>query len=60
MQCGTIGDGEDTDAKTQFHSLVDPIDFAPVDIGSLRDGGRVMRMDRVRFQHSTLSSNADR
>jgi 8-hydroxy-5-deazaflavin:NADPH oxidoreductase len=37
--------GDDTDAKTQFHSLFDSIGFAPVDIGPLRDGGRLMQMD---------------
>lgn len=37
--------GDDTDAKTQFHTLFDTIGFAPVDIGPLRDGGRLMQMD---------------
>lgn len=37
--------GDDADAKTRFHSLFEAIGFAPVDAGSLRDGGRIMQMD---------------
>jgi len=37
--------GDDTDAKTEFHSLFETIGFAPVDVGPLRDGGRLMQMD---------------
>jgi 8-hydroxy-5-deazaflavin:NADPH oxidoreductase len=35
---------DDTDAKAQFQSLFDTIGFAPVDIGSLHDGGRLMQL----------------
>jgi predicted dinucleotide-binding enzyme len=34
--------GDDTDAKTTFHSQLDEIGFAPVDVGALREGGRLM------------------
>jgi predicted dinucleotide-binding enzyme len=34
--------GDDADAKATFHTLLDQIGFAPVDIGTLRDGGPLM------------------
>jgi 8-hydroxy-5-deazaflavin:NADPH oxidoreductase len=37
--------GDDPDAKQQFGLLLDEIGFAPVDMGSLRDGGRPMQID---------------
>jgi hypothetical protein len=36
--------GDDTDAKARFHELFDGIGFAPVDIGPLREGGRLMQI----------------
>jgi predicted dinucleotide-binding enzyme len=36
--------GDDPDAKTQFRDLFDAIGFAPVDVGPLRDGGRLMQI----------------
>ncbi|CQD14979.1 reductase [Mycobacterium lentiflavum] len=36
--------GDDTAAKETFRELVDSIGFAPVDIGALRDGGRLMQI----------------
>lgn len=36
--------GDDTAAKTTFHELTDGLGFAPVDVGSLRDGGRLMQV----------------
>ncbi len=37
--------GDDADANTQFHELFEGIGFAPVRIGPLREGGRLMQMD---------------
>ena len=37
--------GDDDDANTQFHELFEEIGFAPVRIGPLRNGGRLMQMD---------------
>jgi hypothetical protein len=37
--------GDDDDANTRFHELFEGIGFAPVRIGPLRDGGRLMQMD---------------
>jgi predicted dinucleotide-binding enzyme len=37
--------GDDAEAKASFHELVDGFGFAPVDIGSLREGGRLMQVD---------------
>jgi 8-hydroxy-5-deazaflavin:NADPH oxidoreductase len=34
--------GDDAEAKATFGALLDQIGFAPVDIGALRDGGRLM------------------
>jgi predicted dinucleotide-binding enzyme len=34
--------GDDTEAKTTFAALLDEIGFAPVDVGALREGGRLM------------------
>lgn len=36
--------GDDAAAKETFQELVDTIGFAPVDIGPLRDGGRLMQV----------------
>jgi predicted dinucleotide-binding enzyme len=36
--------GDDTDAKAQLHQVTDSFGFAPVDLGSLRDGGRLMEV----------------
>lgn len=36
--------GDDTAAKATFHELADRIGFAPVDVGPLRDGGRLMQV----------------
>jgi len=36
--------GDDDDAKATFRDLVDGFGFAPVDIGGLRDGGRLMQV----------------
>lgn len=37
--------GDDLDAKATVGSLLDEFGFAPVDIGSLRDGGRLMEVN---------------
>jgi predicted dinucleotide-binding enzyme len=37
--------GDDPDAKSRFQSLFDAIGFACVDVGALRDGGRLMQID---------------
>jgi hypothetical protein len=34
--------GDDAAAKATFGALIDQFGFAPVDIGALRDGGRLM------------------
>jgi predicted dinucleotide-binding enzyme len=36
--------GDDTAAKATFHELAERIGFAPVDVGPLRDGGRLMQV----------------
>ncbi|MET0456987.1 MAG: NAD(P)-binding domain-containing protein [Mycobacterium sp.] len=36
--------GDDTAAKATFRRLVDGFGFAPVDVGALRDGGRLMQV----------------
>ena len=36
--------GDDAAAKATFHELVDGFGFAPIGIGSLRDGGRLMQV----------------
>lgn len=36
--------GDDAAAKGAFRELVDSFGFAPVDIGALRDGGRLMQV----------------
>lgn len=36
--------GDDAAAKSTFHELVDSFGFAPVDVGALRDGGRLMQV----------------
>lgn len=36
--------GDDAAAKADFHELFDSVGFAPVDIGGLRDGGRLMQV----------------
>ena len=36
--------GDDADAKTTFGTVIDQFGFAPVDIGGLRDGGRLMQV----------------
>jgi predicted dinucleotide-binding enzyme len=36
--------GDDAPAKATFRELVDSFGFAPVDIGALRDGGRLMQV----------------
>jgi predicted dinucleotide-binding enzyme len=37
--------GDDTDAKTTFHDLLDQFGFAPVDVGGLHNGGRLMQVN---------------
>ena len=36
--------GDDTAAKTTFHEVTDGLGFAPVNVGGLRDGGRLMQV----------------
>lgn len=36
--------GDDAAAKAVFHDLVDSFGFAPIDLGGLRDGGRLMQV----------------
>jgi 8-hydroxy-5-deazaflavin:NADPH oxidoreductase len=36
--------GDDADAKQTFHVLFEAIGFAPIDIGPLREGGRLMQI----------------
>jgi hypothetical protein len=36
--------GDDTDAKAAFQQTAAEIGFAPVDAGSLREGGRLMQV----------------
>ncbi|WP_199254668.1 NADPH-dependent F420 reductase [Mycolicibacterium mengxianglii] len=36
--------GDDAASKVTFRELIDSIGFAPVDIGALRDGGRLMQV----------------
>lgn len=36
--------GDDAAAKSTFHELVDSFGFAPVDLGALRAGGRLMQV----------------
>ena len=36
--------GDDIAAKTTFHELADAFGFAPVDAGTLREGGRLMQI----------------
>jgi predicted dinucleotide-binding enzyme len=36
--------GDDKAAKADFHTVADTIGFAPVDAGTLRDGGRLMQV----------------
>ncbi|MTD52646.1 NADP oxidoreductase [Amycolatopsis sp. RM579] len=36
--------GDNTDAKADFRTVAEEIGFAPVDAGSLRDGGRLMQV----------------
>jgi predicted dinucleotide-binding enzyme len=36
--------GDEADAKTVFHAVAEEIGFAPVDAGSLREGGRLMQV----------------
>ncbi|MCF6390958.1 NAD(P)-binding domain-containing protein [Mycobacterium sp. MBM] len=36
--------GDDAPAKATFHHVTDGLGFAPVDIGPLRDGGRLMQV----------------
>ncbi|WP_258341802.1 NADPH-dependent F420 reductase [Saccharopolyspora gregorii] len=36
--------GDDAAAKADFHAVADEIGFAPVDVGALRDGGRLMQV----------------
>ena len=36
--------GDDTVAKATFHDVADSMGFAPVDAGSLREGGRLMQI----------------
>ncbi|MDT8914713.1 NAD(P)-binding domain-containing protein [Amycolatopsis sp. PS_44_ISF1] len=36
--------GDDDGAKDTFHSIADEIGFAPVDAGTLREGGRLMQV----------------
>jgi 8-hydroxy-5-deazaflavin:NADPH oxidoreductase len=37
--------GDDAEAKTTFEAVLDEFGFAPVDVGGLRDGGRLMQVD---------------
>jgi 8-hydroxy-5-deazaflavin:NADPH oxidoreductase len=37
--------GDDADAKKTVHGVLDEFGFAPVDVGDLRDGGRLMQVD---------------
>jgi 8-hydroxy-5-deazaflavin:NADPH oxidoreductase len=37
--------GDDADAKTTFAAILDQFGFSPVDVGRLRDGGRLMQVD---------------
>lgn len=36
--------GDDAPAKATFHQVFDGVGFAPVDVGPLRDGGRLMQV----------------
>jgi predicted dinucleotide-binding enzyme len=36
--------GDDTEAKTSFHGVLDQFGFAPIDVGGLHDGGRLMQV----------------
>ena len=36
--------GDDAAAKATFHEVTDGLGFAPVDVGALRDGGRLMQV----------------
>jgi predicted dinucleotide-binding enzyme len=36
--------GDDAAAKSSFHEVTDGLGFAPVDVGTLRDGGRLMQV----------------
>ncbi|WP_243763574.1 hypothetical protein [Allobranchiibius sp. CTAmp26] len=36
--------GDNAEAKTSFHQVFDDVGFAPIDIGGLRDGGRLMQV----------------
>jgi predicted dinucleotide-binding enzyme len=36
--------GDDEAAKADFHTVADAIGFAPVDAGTLREGGRLMQI----------------
>ncbi len=36
--------GDDAEAKTAFHELFESVGFAPVDVGRLREGGRLMQV----------------
>jgi len=36
--------GDDAQAKATFHQLFEELGFAPVDVGPLRDGGRLMQV----------------
>ncbi|MEU6129393.1 NAD(P)-binding domain-containing protein [Saccharopolyspora sp. NPDC047091] len=36
--------GDDAAAKADFHAIADEIGFAPVDVGALREGGRLMQV----------------
>jgi len=36
--------GDDAEAKATFHEVTDSLGFAPVDMGGLRDGGRLMQV----------------
>lgn len=35
--------GDDADAKATLHGVADGLGFAPVDLGALREGGRLMQ-----------------
>ena len=37
--------GDDAEAKKTFEAVLDEFGFAPVDVGGLRDGGRLMQVD---------------
>jgi predicted dinucleotide-binding enzyme len=37
--------GDDTKAKTNFHGVLDQFAFAPIDVGGLHDGGRLMQVN---------------